>query len=197
MLMNYSHRDGRLHNQVGFDHTQSMVDAAPILVLDLYEHAYHIDFGANATAYIDAFMRNIDWTVVAARMKAASGAMPAANAAADPLPSITIEELATELESNAPIQVLDARPKHYFTRTADMMRGATWRDPTRVDDWSSELARDRPVYVYCAYGFYVGCEVTAQLRERGYDAKYIRGGLSAWYAAGGPRALSPTVPSVD
>ena len=33
----------------------------PILALDMYEHAYHIDFGANAGAYVDAFMRNIDW----------------------------------------------------------------------------------------------------------------------------------------
>jgi hypothetical protein len=33
--------------------------------------------------------------------------------------------------------------------------------------------------------------LTAALRERGFDAKYIRGGLSAWYAAGGERALKP------
>ena len=35
--------------------------AIPILALDMYEHAYHIDFGANAKAYVDTFMRNIDW----------------------------------------------------------------------------------------------------------------------------------------
>ena len=59
----------------------------------------------------------------------------------------------------------------------------------RVADWSQELSPEQPVFVYCAYGFHVGCGVTAELRERGFDARYIRGGLSAWYAAGGTRAL--------
>src|SRR5439155_5949377 len=42
-------------------HTQAAVDAAPVLVLDMYEHAYQMDFGVNATAYIDTFFRNINW----------------------------------------------------------------------------------------------------------------------------------------
>ena len=33
----------------------------------MYEHAYHLDFGANATAYIAAFMRNIEWNAVQGR----------------------------------------------------------------------------------------------------------------------------------
>ena len=37
----------------------------------------------------------------------------------------------------------------------------------------------------------VGCAVTGVLRERGFDARFLRGGLSAWYAAGGSRALRP------
>ena len=36
----------------------------PILALDMYEHAYHIDFGANAKAYVDSFMRNIEWMAI-------------------------------------------------------------------------------------------------------------------------------------
>jgi len=46
--------------------------------------------------------------------------------------------------------------------------------------------------VYCAYGFHVGCNVAKTLRERGFDARYIRGGVSAWYAAGGRRAMRPS-----
>ena len=72
-----------------------------------------------------------------------------------------------------------------------MMHGASWRDPDRIDEWSATLSADEPVFVYCAYGYAVGCGVTATLRERGFDAKYVRGGLSAWYAAGGERALKP------
>jgi Fe-Mn family superoxide dismutase len=69
-----------------------------------------------------------------------------------------------------------------------MMRGATWRDPNAVAEWSTELRTDVPVVVYCAYGYAVGCGVTAALRERGFDARFLKGGLSAWYAARGPRA---------
>jgi Fe-Mn family superoxide dismutase len=70
-----------------------------------------------------------------------------------------------------------------------MMAGAVYRDPERVDEWFGELSTDSPVVVYCSYGFNVGCAVTGVLRERGLDARYVRGGLSAWYAAGGERAM--------
>src|SRR5262249_21315920 len=53
VLLTWSRRHRRLHNQIAFDHSQAAVDAAPVLALDMYEHAYHLDFGANATAYID------------------------------------------------------------------------------------------------------------------------------------------------
>ena len=71
------------------------------------------------------------------------------------------------------------------------MEGATWHDPDRVEEWIGELSPDQPVAVYCAYGFHVGCNVTKALRDRGFDARYIRGGVSAWYAPGGARALRP------
>ena len=65
VALTYSRRARQFWNQLAADHSQAAVDAAPVLVLDMYEHAYHLDFGANATAYIDAFMRNIDWAAVA------------------------------------------------------------------------------------------------------------------------------------
>lgn len=42
----------------------------------MYEHAYQMDFGVNATAYIDTFFRNIDWEVVLKRMEAARNNQP-------------------------------------------------------------------------------------------------------------------------
>src|SRR5262249_35035805 len=91
-LLVYSRRDRQLYNHVAFDHTQALIDASPILALDMYEHAYQIDFGANAAAYIDAFMRNIDWTVVERRLAEVRDSA-AANAAAteNALPSVSIE----------------------------------------------------------------------------------------------------------
>jgi len=193
VLLTYSRRQRRFWNQVATNHTQAAVDAAPVLVLDMYEHAYHMDFGANATAYIDAFMRNIDWATVINRMDAvrADRSLPLEDPSDKALPSLSVEELAAQLAKGESVQVLDARPRHHISRTVDLMDGAIWRDPDRVDEWIGELAPDRPVAVYCAYGFHVGCSVTKTLRERGFDARYIRGGISAWYATGGSRALRP------
>ncbi len=190
-LLTYSRRERRLSNQIGSDHSQGAVDAAPLLVLDMYEHAYHLDFGANATAYIDAFMRNIDWAAVTERMDTvrAERPVPSEDPSDASLPSLSVEELSAQLAKGERVQVLDARPRHHISRTVDVMEGATWRDPDRVEEWVGELSPDQPIAVYCAYGFHVGCNVTRALRERGFDARYIRGGVSAWYAAGGSRAL--------
>ena len=175
------------------DHTQCAVDAAPVLVLDMYEHAYHLDFGANATAYIDAFMRNVNWAAVIRRIAAVCGdqALPAEDPSNQEIPSISVEELAAQLAKGESVQVLDARPRHHISRNVDLMAGAVWRDPDQVEEWIGELSPDQPVAVYCAYGFHVGCNIAKTLRERGFDARYIRGGVSAWYAAGGPRAMRP------
>jgi Fe-Mn family superoxide dismutase len=192
-LLMYSRQDGRLYNQLADDHAHAMIDAVPVLALDMFEHAYQLDFAANVSAYVDAFMRNIDWSAVGNRLMEASGNCVRAGpqVADETLPSVSVEELSVELAKREQIQVVDTRPKHYFSRTSDMMPGAMWRDPDLIDEWSGELSPDVPVFVYCAYGYAVGCGVTAVLRERGFDAKYIRGGLAAWYAAGGERVLKP------
>ena len=194
VLLSYARRDARLFNQIAFDDSQAMIDAVPVLALDMYEHAYQLEFGANSTAYVDAFMRNIDWAAVGDRLMQVTeeGRSQPENAPEDSLPSISVEELATKLAKGEWVQVLDARPRHYFSRAKDMMAGATWRDPERVDEWCGELSTDAPVAVYCAYGFHVGRGVTAALRERGFDARNIKGGLSAWYSMGGGRALPST-----
>ena len=62
VLLTYSHRDGQLVNQWAADHTHAVAGATPILALDMYEHSYHMDYGAKAAAYVDAYMGNINWT---------------------------------------------------------------------------------------------------------------------------------------
>jgi Fe-Mn family superoxide dismutase len=61
-----------LHNYWAWDHTNGPVTGTPLLVLDMYEHAFAIDYGAAAAKYVEAFMHNIDWAVVDARFKAAT-----------------------------------------------------------------------------------------------------------------------------
>ncbi len=65
VLLTYSHRDKKLVNQWAADHSCALAGATPILALDLYEHSYHMDYGAKAAAYVDASMNNINWANVA------------------------------------------------------------------------------------------------------------------------------------
>lgn len=62
VLLAWSPRIGRLVNQWAADHTMTLADSAIVIALDMYEHAYHMDFGAKAAAYVDAFMGALDWT---------------------------------------------------------------------------------------------------------------------------------------
>jgi len=65
VLLTYSRRDRKLVNQWAADHTCNLAGAMPILALDMYEHSYHMDYGAKAAAYVDASMSNINWANVA------------------------------------------------------------------------------------------------------------------------------------
>ena len=195
VLLTYSRRQKRFWNQIATDHTQAAVDAAPVLVLDVYEHDYQMDFGVNATAYIDTFFRNINWEAVLKRIEAVRNSQPLPNedpSSTTDMPSLSVEELAAQISNGGGVQIVDARQRDHMSRHVDLMAGATWRDPDRVEEWIAELMTDKPVAVYCAYGFDVGRNVTKTLIERGFDARFIRGGISAWYASGGARALKPT-----
>ena len=60
-----------LHNYWAWDHMHGAVTGTPLIALDMYEHAYHMDYGTAAARYVDAFMANLDWAVVDARYRAA------------------------------------------------------------------------------------------------------------------------------
>ncbi|MDO3505789.1 superoxide dismutase [Ralstonia pseudosolanacearum] len=70
VLLTYSPRDGRLVNQWASDHAHTLAGGMPILTLDMYEHSYHMDYGAKAATYVDAFMQNVHWAHVAERLAA-------------------------------------------------------------------------------------------------------------------------------
>jgi len=189
VVLVYVPRDRRLINQYAADHTQSIAGGVPILALDMYEHAYHIDFGANATAYIDAFMRNVDWAAVAGRYEDATKVeplRPLVQPEFGDLPGVRVEEVQAMLASGKPVQVIDVRPKHYVSRQQEIIEGIVWRDPDRVQEWIGELSKSDPVVTYCAYGFHIGCKTAIALRDAGFDAKYMIGGHSGWKAIGGP-----------
>lgn len=56
------------------DHTQGLSSGIPLLVLDMYEHSYHMDYGTAAAKYIDAFFANLDWETIDRRTERALAA---------------------------------------------------------------------------------------------------------------------------
>ena len=172
MLLVFQPREGLLVNQWAADHTHAIAGGVPLLSLDMYEHAYHLDYGAAASAYVDAFMDNIDWAGVYARYQAA------VHAASDGLGAATDEVDGALL--------LDVRRAGVFDNAASMIPGARRCDPASVAQWSAELPRDREVVVYCVYGHEVGRATALRLRAAGLNARYLRGGIDGWQSAGRP-----------
>ena len=189
VLLTYVPRDGRLMNQYAAEHTQAVAGGVPLLALDMFEHAYHMDFGANAKAYAETFIRNIDWKGVDERYADAIKVTPPRLVAIEEaagVPGIGAEEVKAMIDAGTPVQLIDNRPRHFVSRYGDIADGATWRDPDRIQDWIGEVSKEKPVVVYCAYGYHVGCRTAKTLLDAGFDAKYMTSGHSGWLAMGGP-----------
>jgi superoxide dismutase, Fe-Mn family len=172
VLLTFLPRDGSLVNQWAADHTDAVAGGIPILALDMYEHAYHMDYGAAAASYVDAFMGNIDWAQVYERYQAA------VHGASEPF-AAGQDELATA-------QVLDVRRAGMFDKAETLIAGASWRDPAAVAAWARDVPRDKEIVVYCVYGHEVGRATALRLRAQGVNARFLRGGIDAWQAAGRP-----------
>jgi Fe-Mn family superoxide dismutase len=73
--LNLHSADLRIYGSGG--HSQAVATGVPLLVLDMYEHAYAIDYGAGHARYIDAFFANARWNVVESRLTRARSAASA------------------------------------------------------------------------------------------------------------------------
>src|SRR5205085_931247 len=137
-ILAWSQRLGRLVNQWGADHAHGLPGAAPILALDMYEHAYHLDFGANAAAYVDRAMANLNWERIGARYRLAIGEaagddelfLPFGGPAQEEA-RISAEELKAALDNDddrRPV-LLDVRQPRDLPRRTDMLAGASMHAP--------------------------------------------------------------------
>jgi Fe-Mn family superoxide dismutase len=71
-VLDWNLHTGTVRTYWAGNHTQALAFGAPLLVLDMYEHAYKMDYGAAAARYIDAFSQNIDWEEVNDRFERAA-----------------------------------------------------------------------------------------------------------------------------
>lgn len=188
VLSLYSPLDrARLINQWTADGADCLAGAAPVLAIDLYEHAYCHDFGTDVGAYVEAFMSNVHWTRVANRYSRLADSIPATDTATTPASSqTTVDALLEQVASQQPMQVLDVRLRDDMARAHHRIPDTDWRDPEQVAEWADGLDKSKPVVVYCMYGFWVSQDASAALRERGFDAHTLAGGMAAWKASGAP-----------
>ncbi len=80
VILDANFATGDLHIYGTSGHSQSVAFGQPLLVLDMFEHAYAIDFGAAHAKYIDAFFQNVRWDEVDKRLARADRAMAALKA---------------------------------------------------------------------------------------------------------------------
>jgi len=172
VLLVFHPREGTLVNQWASDHTQALAGGVPIAALDMYEHAYHMDYGAAAARYVDAVMANLDWARIYARYKAA------VEAASEPF--------VASQDDVASAVILDVRRAGVFDKASTVIPGSQWRDPAHVAEWAQEQESTGPVVVYCVYGHEVGRATALRLRAAGVDARFLHGGIDGWERAGRP-----------
>ncbi|SDZ96591.1 superoxide dismutase, Fe-Mn family [Variovorax sp. YR216] len=72
VVLGFNLHTRQLENYWMADHAHGPAATVPVLVMDMYEHSYQMDYGAAAAKYIDAFFENVNWDRVAARLAAAS-----------------------------------------------------------------------------------------------------------------------------
>ena len=193
ILLTYVPRDDRLINHSARITPESIAGGIPILALDMYEHAYHIEYGSE----YDGVHRGLH---AQHSLGSGRGAVHRCHRQCSrprsldqpefkDVPSITPEEVQEMLSSGQRLQIIDTRPRHYSTRAQDIVEGAVWRDPERIEEWMTSLSKDEPVVTFCVYGFHIGCQSAAALRKAGFDARYMAGGHYAWKAIKGPVKL--------
>jgi Fe-Mn family superoxide dismutase len=73
VVLAHDPRDKALRLFWSGSHSQAVAQGLPVLVCDMYEHSYALDYGAAAARYVDAFWQNIDWATVEQRMGRAEG----------------------------------------------------------------------------------------------------------------------------
>ena len=178
VLLAFQPRAGTLVNQWAADPTHAAAGGVPILAMDLSTQAARpMGPDAAAGACVDAFMRSIDWAAVYARYQLA------VHAASEPF-GAAHDEVGDAL-------VFDVRRAGVFEQARTMIAGACWRNPAAVGEWSALLPAGRDVVVYCVYGHEVGRATAIRLCAAGLNARYLRGGIDGWMAAGRPLVDTP------
>ena len=161
LVLLFQPNDGTLVNRWVAEATPGLDGGMPILAVGAGQHLHPTD--------------RIDWAAVYQRYQ------HAVHEASEPF--------GASADEAAGAMLLDVRRAGVFAQAAQLIPGARWCDPAGVKQWAAELPAGREVLVYCVYGHEVGRTTALRLRAAGLNARFLRGGIDAWQAAGRP--LSP------
>lgn len=180
IVLGWSERFDRVMNVHIGSGVQSLPNLAPLVGIDMGNHAYGADFGNNKPAYVAAFLASIHWGHAEERLLKPQ----ATNAKAEQIDSaqISISELKSKLDQSDDVLVLDVRHNDDCERYTHRIADSEWHDSFDVAGWVCDLPKDKPVVVYCMYSFWVSQKVAKELRENGIDARSLMGGVTAWRA---------------
>ena len=81
--------------------------------------------------------------------------------------------------------VFDVRREADYAASDEIIPGATWKNPEKIDIWVNALPRTLDVVIYCVRGGGVSNSVVDRLQAAGVKARFIEGGIEAYKAAGG------------
>ncbi len=99
---------------------------------------------------------------------------------------ISAEDLAHRMATAEPVRVFDVRRPPAIEPGSRFLPGSRWRNHGEATQWAGSLPRDRLIVLNCMHGHNVSQIGTALLREQGYNARALAGGVDGWIAAGLP-----------
>jgi Fe-Mn family superoxide dismutase len=176
VLMGWEANEGRLANQCVVAPGHAPDGGTPLLALGIHGQALPTEGAAAARA--QAFLAQVDGAGLHMRYQQAV--------------TQHSEPLGAAPDEAAQALLIDVRRAEAFVPAPTLIAQARWRDPRQVDAWASELPRAQAVVVYCVHGHEVSRATALRLRAAGLDARFLRGGIAAWEAAGLP--LQPRTP---
>ncbi|MEM9473190.1 MAG: chromate resistance protein ChrB domain-containing protein [Pseudomonadota bacterium] len=110
---------------------------------------------------------------------------------------ISAEDLSHRLALAEPVRVFDVRRPPAIEPGSRFLPGSRWRNHVTALDWAGGLPRDRLIVLNCMHGHNVSQIATALLREAGYNARALAGGVDGWIEAGLPTVAQSRLCPVD
>jgi rhodanese-related sulfurtransferase len=94
--------------------------------------------------------------------------------------AITISELRNRIDEGTKPYVIDVRRKADYEKSPEMITGASWKDPEKVEEWGAKLPPGQEVIVYCVKGGSVSQSVADALENSHPYVRFLDGGILKW-----------------